>query len=198
MQAGPTGHVRNFKAAGPPNLIGTIAANLEPLEPTEEERMAVYGLVHQDELHMSTVSPWTMFQLSEECLLALMEQRGLGLDVGYARGVRRENPTRFAELVQVGRSLQPEAVDRAEPLQVPVSDDVMLTRPLELDAAALSELTVGELQYRLWLRVGDMPGLRLEKKMLVKMLLACERTRQRMQEAIRLHNPNMPLRLPPA
>ena len=84
----------------------------------------------------------------------------------------------------------------AAPFQVPVLDDPVLTRPRELDATHLSQLTVGELQYRIYLRVGDMPGLKLPKATLVKMLIAVERTRNNMQNAICASDPNMPLRLP--
>ena len=196
MNAGPTGMMRNFKAGGPPGLTGTVASSITRLEPNEEERMAAYGLVHGGALAMSQISPWGIHTLHDHGMLALAEQRGVGIDIGAVRLLHDENPTRYSQMVQVGRGLGAEAVHMTTPFEVPVSNHPVLTRPLELDAAQISQLTVDELRYRISLRTGDMHGLHLPKAMLVKMLIAVERTRNNMQNAIRASDPNMPLRLP--
>lgn len=196
MNVGPTGMLRNFKAGAPPELTGTVAASLARLEPNEEERMAIYALIHEGALSMSEISPWGIHTLHDHGLFALAEQRGVGIDIGAVRMLRNENPTRYWQMVQAGRELGEEAVHNTAPLQVPVSNNPVLTRALELDATPLYDLTVDELRHRIYLRTGDRSGLHLPKAMLVKMLVAVERTRANMQMAIRASDPNMPLRLP--
>ena len=92
--------------------------------------------------------------------------------------LRDENPTQYSQMVQVGRGLGAEAVHMTAPLQVPVSNDPVLTRPLEVDAAQLSQLTVDELRYRISLRTGDMSGLHLPKAILVSQDAYCSGTYQ--------------------
>ena len=65
MNVGPTQMVRNFKAGGPPGLMGTVAASLARLEATEEERMAVYGLVQEGSINMSQINPWGIHTLCD-------------------------------------------------------------------------------------------------------------------------------------
>ena len=197
MNTGPTGLTRSFKMGAPADLFGNGPANLANLEAHDEEmRRAIYGLQHTGELHIQHISPHYLMTLQDAGLAAFMEQRGVGIDIGYARAIRHENPARYAGLIATGRTLGPERLHLTRPMIVPVATDPMLTRPLELDAHALSQLSIGELKHRLWLRVGNMPGLHMSKKMLVKMLIACERTRLHMQRAITESNQNLPLHLP--
>ena len=194
MNTGPRDQTENFLVAAPEGLAGStgIAAMLNAFS---DERFAVYGMIAEHELPMFLYEQRDYMLLSNLGLMKLTEQRGVGYLTGYVRGVRVENPQRFEQMVDVGKRLGPEQPEKSRPLEVPVSHDPMLTRPLELDAAELKKLTVQELQCRLRLRIGDMPGLYLDKSILVKMLLAVERTRDNMQKAICAADPNLPLRL---
>lgn len=123
MNTGPTGHVRNFLTAAPQGLTGTVAASLAPLEATPEEREVVFGLVHQDELGMSMMNPWHVELLRQHRLLALIEQRTVGYNLGYVRALRRENPARYAQVMGVGHNMGPVLPQASRPLEVPVSND---------------------------------------------------------------------------
>ena len=131
MNTGPTGLTYSFKMGAPADLLGHGPSNLAHLEAHDEElRMAIYGLQHTGELHIQHISPHNLMTLHDAGLAAFMEQRGVGIDIGYARAIRHENPARYAGLIATGRTLGPERLHLTRPMTVPVSNHPMLTRPL--------------------------------------------------------------------
>ena len=121
----------NFMREGSPHLVGNLAASSRYLEPNEEERRAVYALTHAGYVPMAFYGPGLGYQEGTEQLHALVEQRGVGYILGYARALKKFNPTFHKKVIaDAPDNVLTETYNQAEPLAIPPVQSFFLVEPL--------------------------------------------------------------------
>ena len=112
----------NFMREGSPHLVGTLAASPRYLEPTEEERRAVYALTHAGHIPMAFYGHGFGYQEGTEQLHALVEQRGVGYIIGYARALKKFDPDFYKKVIaDAPDNVLTEKYNQAEPYVMDVT-----------------------------------------------------------------------------
>ena len=186
----------NFMREGSPHLVGGQASSPRYLEPNEEERRAVYALTHAGHIPMAFYGHGFGYQEGTEQLHALVEQRGVGYIIGYARALKKFDPDFYAKVIaDAPDNVLTEKYDQAEPLAIPPVQSFFLVEPL-LKRTDFANMTINEMDCAITSRGGGKLTLKRYRCIAILQAVAFEMGRNAAIQGIKLHESrHFPIRL---